>query len=302
MGQHAFDRLPEQARHLCSTSPGLTQLATIGVADGWDMPVALWRAGQDLDIRYPANSHRTLSFIVGGGWIERLDGRFRGRRAGAACDRFMLYPGGGARHYAYGAGVRVCQIYFAGSLLADLAAAEGGGLDAELRDDRVLASDPVLRRLADDYLARAGDRVLPASALEMDARAVLLGLHLLRRHGARPLPQRPPPGALDPCRLRTAMAYIDAHLAEGAPLAAIAREVGLSPYHFCTAFRRAAGLSPHAFLRRRRLERAQALLAGPLPLVEVALRCGFASQQHFTTAFSRAFGVPPGAWRRAQRG
>lgn len=301
MGRHAFDRLPEQARHLRSTSPGLVHQVTIGIAEAWDMPLGLWRAGELVDIRYPENAHRTLSFIVDGGWSERLDGLSRGRRASAEPDRFMLYPGGGARRYAYAAGVRVCQIYFRGDLLADLAAAEGSGAGPELRDDRVLASDPLLRRLADDYLARALDRAQPAPALEMDARGVLLGLHLLRRHAARPLPDRVPPGMLYPARLRVALEFIDAHLAEGAPLAAIARAVQLSPHHFCTAFRHTVGLSPHAFLRRRRLERARALLEGPLPLVEVALSCGFASQQHFTTAFSRAFGISPGAWRRARR-
>jgi transcriptional regulator GlxA family with amidase domain len=50
---------------------------------------------------------------------------------------------------------------------------------------------------------------------------------------------------------------------------------------------------------RIRIEKAQAMLAtSDMPIVEVALTCGFASQAHFTTAFRRVAGLTPNRWRQ----
>jgi AraC family transcriptional regulator len=50
---------------------------------------------------------------------------------------------------------------------------------------------------------------------------------------------------------------------------------------------------------RRRIERAKQLLRDTeLPVLQVALRTGFASQSHLSTAFKRATGSTPGAYRR----
>jgi AraC-like DNA-binding protein len=59
-------------------------------------------------------------------------------------------------------------------------------------------------------------------------------------------------------------------------------------------------LRPHEDLVRRRIERAQELLAtSRLPLAEIALEVGFKAQAHFSTVFSRVVGETPNAWRRS---
>ena len=77
----------------------------------------------------------------------------------------------------------------------------------------------------------------------------------------------------------------------------------LSPYHFSRQFTARFGFSPMAYVRARRLEiAAERLRAGPqISLIDLALDCGFDSQEGFTRAFSRAYGVSPGRYRTGAR-
>ena len=59
------------------------------------------------------------------------------------------------------------------------------------------------------------------------------------------------------------------------------------------------GMSPYQFVISRRVERARALLENSdLPITEIALVCGFASQQHLTATLSRKLGSTPSRIRR----
>jgi AraC family transcriptional regulator len=47
------------------------------------------------------------------------------------------------------------------------------------------------------------------------------------------------------------------------------------------------------------VKRAKESLRGSnLPIVEIAVACGFADQSHLTRVFSKALGISPAAWRR----
>jgi AraC family transcriptional regulator len=106
---------------------------------------------------------------------------------------------------------------------------------------------------------------------------------------------------LAPWQLRRVLAHIEANL--GMPirnkdLAAIAH---LSTFHFSFTFRNSVGNSPHEYIIRRRMERAQGLmLSTDKALSEIASECGMADQAHFTRLFRRVVGDSPGAWRRAR--
>jgi AraC family transcriptional regulator len=81
----------------------------------------------------------------------------------------------------------------------------------------------------------------------------------------------------------------------------LAQLVGLSKNYFSTAFRRTFGDTPHHYIVRRRVERAQMqMLNSRDALSQIALNCGFADQSHFCRVFRRFVGVPPLAWRRAR--
>ena len=102
-------------------------------------------------------------------------------------------------------------------------------------------------------------------------------------------------------RLKRAFDYVEARLAEPVSLADLAASTGLTRMHFAAQFRAATGLRPHEYLLRRRVERAQELLAGTgRSVVDVALSVGFQTQAHFTAIFKRFAGQPPRAWRESQ--
>jgi AraC family transcriptional regulator len=95
------------------------------------------------------------------------------------------------------------------------------------------------------------------------------------------------------------VAWIELRLDEPLTLEQVAAHAGLSPYHFSRLFTARMGRSVMAHVRGRRLVRgARRLCDEPdLKLVELALDCGFESQEAFTRAFKRVFGVSPGRFR-----
>jgi len=108
-------------------------------------------------------------------------------------------------------------------------------------------------------------------------------------------------GGLAPWQARIVKTHIDTHLDGNLRTKELARLVQLSSFHFCRVFRVSFGHSPHAYVTRRRVERAQGLiLTANLTLGQIALDCGFADQAHFTKIFRRLCGESPGEWRRTR--
>lgn len=99
--------------------------------------------------------------------------------------------------------------------------------------------------------------------------------------------------------LRTAQDLLHERCTQHIAVAEVAARVLVHPVHLIRTFREFFQCTPGEYLRRCRLERAVRLMEQPdLPLVRVALECGFADQSHFTRAFRRQFALPPGEYRR----
>jgi AraC family transcriptional regulator len=101
-------------------------------------------------------------------------------------------------------------------------------------------------------------------------------------------------------RLAITCALVDEHLAERITVKSLARRCGLSQAHFSREFKRATGETPHAFVMRRRLEHAHALLADGGSIADAAVSSGFADQAHLSRLFKRRYLVTPGAFVRAR--
>jgi AraC family transcriptional regulator len=147
------------------------------------------------------------------------------------------------------------------------------------------------------WLWHEAESGLPAGKLFADAAIAMIVGRLLTVNEARPLARK---GGLAQWQVRRVTDYLKEHLEEDVTLEHLAGLVGLSPHHFCRAFKQSTGESPHAWFARRRVERAQEIIEQDLTigLTEVALSVGYASQSAFGTAFRRVTGTTPSAWRR----
>jgi AraC family transcriptional regulator len=110
------------------------------------------------------------------------------------------------------------------------------------------------------------------------------------------------PGGLAPWQIHRLKAFIEEHLADSIRVEDLSDLVRLSTTHFSRAFRRSFGEAPHAYLIRRRLDRARHLmLTSDVALCELALACGFSDQAHLCKLFRQSTGKSPAAWRRERR-
>lgn len=99
--------------------------------------------------------------------------------------------------------------------------------------------------------------------------------------------------------VRLVRAFVKNHMEEHLTLERLAREAGLSPFHFARTYRRLTGLPPMKDVRRMRLDYARDLtMTASYPLKEIAQKAGFGNPYALSRLFRRFFGMPPGEFRR----
>jgi len=92
--------------------------------------------------------------------------------------------------------------------------------------------------------------------------------------GARSNSSAPPPNAV--ARVTGIVRAIERHQTAGLTLGTLARQAGLSPYHFLRTFERVTGVTPHQYVLRARLrEAAMRLVDERGTVLDIALDCGF---------------------------
>jgi AraC family transcriptional regulator len=106
-------------------------------------------------------------------------------------------------------------------------------------------------------------------------------------------------GGLAAWQILRVRAYIDSNLDRTIHIRDLSAVARRSPAHFSRKFKRAVGEPPHAYVVRRRLERAcHLMITSTAPLSEIALSVGFSDQAHLCRLFRQAFGQSPANWRR----
>ncbi|XGV94688.1 MAG: helix-turn-helix domain-containing protein [Leptolyngbya sp. BL-A-14] len=135
----------------------------------------------------------------------------------------------------------------------------------------------------------------PGGSLYETSLATALATHLLRRYSTA-IPQTAI--GLSKPKLKLVLEYIDDHLSEKIRLEAIAQLLNMSQFHFCHLFKESMGVAPYQYILHQRVERAKQLLRyQTLPIIDVALECGFATQSQLTKYFNRLVGTTPKVYR-----
>lgn len=93
--------------------------------------------------------------------------------------------------------------------------------------------------------------------------------------------------------------YICGRLDLDLSLEQLARVSAFSPFHFHRIFRSVAGETLYDFIRRKRLEKACAMLAADndMRIIDIALSCGFSTPSSFSKAFKQHYNMSPSEWR-----
>ena len=102
-------------------------------------------------------------------------------------------------------------------------------------------------------------------------------------------------------RVVKSVRLMEEHLEDTLSLSDIATAAGLSVRQLERRFRTLLQMSPVAFYRQLRLDRAQRLLTySRMPVRDVALATGFSTLAEFSRAFKARYGKPPSHVRRGQ--
>jgi AraC family transcriptional regulator len=176
-------------------------------------------------------------------------------------------------------GVRECPLEQLRSAVADLLYAVSSAIRDQPED-------------AYGYVARA------IALLRLESPSVIVSSHPYDTKSATPSAPR---GGLAPWQMCKVSAYIEAHLDLKIRAVDLSALVRLSVFYFFRAFRGSFGESPHTYVMRRRIERAQGMmLRTSSSLGQIAFECGLTDQAHLSKTFRRLVGESPGAWRRAR--
>jgi AraC family transcriptional regulator len=139
----------------------------------------------------------------------------------------------------------------------------------------------------------------PSGRLFLDSVEQALAVALVNDYAVRHHSLQTHRGGLGSARLRRIKEFIDAKIEDDLTLCEMAQAVELSTAYFSRMFRKSTGETPHQFLLRRRLERAKKMLrSADERVLDVAVACGFKSQQHFAQVFRHVCRVTPTEYRR----
>ena len=178
-----------------------------------------------------------------------------------------------------------------------LASSDGAYGEVELRYSRKFAD----ARLSAMVAAAHAEMVagFPNGRLFLDSVEQAMAVALVNGHAVRHRPVQLYRGGLGSARLRRVKELVHAKMEEDLSLDEMAESVGLSTAHFARMFRKSTGETPHQFVLRQRLERAKAMLRAPATRVlDVAVACGFKTQQHFAQVFRDVCGFSPTRYRQ----
>ena len=163
-----------------------------------------------------------------------------------------------------------------------------------------LAHAPFVR--GSDTLRQLGSRLQRELAVDDGFSALAvhgLAFELIAHFGRDLTRERVGPA---PAWLRGVKERVEQELDQGWSLAELGAEAGKHPAHLARAFQQHYGCTIGAHIRRARAERAARLLrSSAMPMIDIALDCGYSDAAHFSRSFKAVFSLTPTAYRERMR-
>jgi AraC-like DNA-binding protein len=183
---------------------------------------------------------------------------------------------------------------------------EQASFTPQMEESQGTAEDSPAARLGFGYLANSLAQVLATALREFErdrevAKAALVAASTLLQAEVERYSSAngSATGGLAPWQMLRVRAFIDSNLHRPIYIRHLSAVAQRSPAYFCRKFKLAVGEPPHAYVVRRRLERAcHLMVTSASSLSEIALSAGFSDQAHLCRHFRAAFGQSPAGWRR----
>ena len=284
---HALVRAVEQRR--MRGEPGRAASHVLARGDGWSVADVVCTSGPT--DRVFEEQHRQYSIAV------VLTGTFQYRsRAGHALmtpGSLMLGSPGQCFEcgHEHAEGDRCVSFWYSPDYFERLAA-DAGLVNRHAFD---IPRIPPVRTLA-PVVAAAAAKVMDATHAPWDEIGVDLAAGAVALANGMTVHHRSPVNAES--RVTHVLRLLDQCPQGSFTLDEMAREAGLSPYHFLRTFERCTGVTPHQYVLRARLRQAALrLVSGGDKIVDVALDSGFGDLSNFNRAFRAEFRLSPRAYR-----
>jgi AraC-like DNA-binding protein len=267
---------------------------------GWTVSDVICRAGPNDRAFEEQHSQVCIAVVISGSFQYQ-----------STSGRELMTPGslllGNVGQYfrcshEHGVGDRCVSFTFEPQYLESLAAEAG----IETRTLRLPLRLPPVRELS-SVIARVCAGVAAVGAVRRPNRSTSsaeweeIGLELTRRtfelaHEVRPKAWTSPAAE---ARITRVIRMIEAHPESEHKISTLAREAGLSRFHFLRLFQHLTALTPHQYVRRARLRRAATqLTVDQARVLDIALDSGFGDISNFNRAFRQEFNMNPVAHRR----
>ncbi|HEV7310382.1 GlxA family transcriptional regulator [Ensifer sp.] len=256
--------LDERDRFRRNTEPGFVVICGGRTKPPADRALEGW-------LRSCARSHVRLAGLAGGVYSLARAGLLDGRRCAVHWEHF---PDFSERFFM--AGARQTAFEIDGSIYT----CAGGNAPFDM----------VLRIIEADLGQEVTNRICEAALCER-----------LRETGERQrLPLQARLGIDNPSLIRI-VEQMEANIVEPVKLADMSPATGLSRRQMERLFRKEMGRTPARYYLDLRLERAHLLiLTSSLPIIEIAVACGFSTASHFSRTYRERYGLTPQRTRLAE--
>ena len=102
--------------------------------------------------------------------------------------------------------------------------------------------------------------------------------------------------------LQSMVAWVDNNALENPTLANLSSHLGYSPFYCSTQFKGYVGITMKKYIARAKLQIAADMLRNTDDrIIDIALRCGYASHEALTRAFLAEYACPPMEFRAKER-
>jgi AraC family transcriptional regulator len=277
--------------------PGRPEPRILARGDGWIVEDVVCTGGPQDRPYEEQHSQVAIAIVIFGSFQYRASISGGGRELMTPGSLLLGHPG---QYFECGhehaAGDRCLSFRYAPDYFERLTMDAGSGARPHFRSLRL----PPLRALS-PVVARACIALAGSFDNAWEELSVQLAVQTAQMDGGRaPVRNGVTPAAV--ARVTRTVRMVERHPDASLTLEKLAREAGLSPYHFLRTFESVTGVTPHQFILRARLRHAATrLVVEPGNVLDIAFDTGFGDVSAFNRAFRAEFGVSPTVYRRENR-